>query len=122
MTVTRFDFLHALAERLHASADARIVYGDRVQAGHKTIIPVARVAYGFGGGYESGGAAAAADGTTRGEGGGGGIMVTPVGVVEVTAEATRFVPLGGSPPSRLVMLGLFVLGVVVGRISAGRGK
>lgn len=66
------------------------VFGEPVTAQGKTVIPVARIAYGFGGGSGKRGAEAHPD---EGGGGGGGVMATPLGVFEVTAGETRFIPL-----------------------------
>ncbi len=91
------DILKSISERLHSTATVRAVYGDPVTAGAKTIIPVARVRYGFGGGFGEGRTPANHD-TPDGEyaeggggGGGGGVEVIPVGMIEITQEETRFV-------------------------------
>jgi uncharacterized spore protein YtfJ len=99
------NFLENLATRLGQSATAKNVYGEPVIAGNKTIIPVAQIIYGFGGGYgyshkpkkfqtqenitnqddvknKSGG----------GLGAGGGIIARPKGVYEISNKCTRFIP------------------------------
>jgi len=83
--------LEALAERLQATG-VRTIFGEPISAEGRTIIPVARVAYGFGSG---GGVAAAhperaSDVKGEGAGGGGGVRAVPAGVVEITREQTRF--------------------------------
>jgi uncharacterized spore protein YtfJ len=106
-------FLETLADKLQTSASVRTVFGEPIHALGKVIIPVARVAYGFGGGHgeakpSSGeGSAAHTKLDSRGGGGGGGVSVVPIGVVEVTGEATRFIPLRGK---RLRLLGAFLGG------------
>jgi uncharacterized spore protein YtfJ len=127
-----------VVESLRKRGTVDTVFGDPVVTGEKTVIPVARVAYGFGGGYGSGtdsagdeGVAAAGGGTdhTRdpaeregeGVGVGGGIQVTPVGVVEITAESTRFVGVGDRRRALVVAMSAFALGVLVGR-RRGRGR
>ena len=45
------NFLETLATRLGQTATVKNVYGEPIIAGDKTIIPVALVMYGFGGGY-----------------------------------------------------------------------
>ena len=42
--------LQSIADKVRSSASVKSVYGEPVEAEGKTIIPVARVAYGFGGG------------------------------------------------------------------------
>lgn len=67
---------------------ARMIYGEPVTLEGKTILPVAQIRYGFGGG--SGRRKNAAE---QGHGGGGGLIAKPVGVVEITAGQTRFLPI-----------------------------
>ena len=96
------NFLEKLASQFGQNASVRNVYGDAVVAGDKTIIPVARVAYGLGGGYGHGfrkNKPSATDeqaGNTgpdgEGAGGGGGMYAKPYGVYEVTAVSTKFIP------------------------------
>jgi uncharacterized spore protein YtfJ len=50
-----------------------------------TVIPVARVRWGFGGGSGSG-----RDGTGEGSGGGGGVIASPVGYLEVKDGRAKF--------------------------------
>jgi uncharacterized spore protein YtfJ len=109
-------FLEALSERLRSSANVKTIYGDPLQAEGKTIIPVARIAYGLGGGYgemkttdENG----HTEEKPEGEGGGGGIIVTPVGVIEVSREKVKFIPL---QRSKVMLAAGFLVGFVLGRI------
>jgi uncharacterized spore protein YtfJ len=110
-------FLQPLLERMHSTANAETVFGPSRQERGRTIVPVARVAYGLGGG--AGSAASKKrkhDGDPQpdeGAGGGGGITVTPVGVLEVTDSGTRFVPL---TVSRVVTASVFLAGILVGTI------
>jgi uncharacterized spore protein YtfJ len=84
-------------ERMRESFNVKTAYGEPREAHGRTIIPVARVGYGFGAGFGSGGknkddkATYAEEG--EGGGGGGGGAVIPVGVVEISAEGTRFIPI-----------------------------
>ena len=72
------DTLTKITDRLQLSATTKTVYGDPVSAEGRTLVPVARVRYGFG----AGGGANSGDG--GGEGSGGGVEVTPIGLVEIT--------------------------------------
>ena len=47
--------LQSLHESLSTRAQVKSVFGEPIIAGDKTIIPVAKIAYGFGGGTGSGG-------------------------------------------------------------------
>lgn len=104
---------HGFVRGLRDSASVGRVYGEPIEIGRTTIVPVARVAYGFGGGFGSGGEET--DEAGHGGGGGGGMRAAPVGVVEVTDEGTRFVRFASW--RRLVLaagIGV-VLGVLFGR-------
>jgi uncharacterized spore protein YtfJ len=96
-----FSFVESLS-----NAGVRAVYGDPITVDSRTVIPVARVAYGFGGGND------ADSGET---GGGGGVVATPVGTLELTASETRFVPL--RPSRRLLAAGVAgaLAGYLLGR-------
>jgi len=99
------ELIATISERLKAAADVKVVYGEPQVIEGKTIIPVAVASYGFGAG--SGGGKQG----TGGGGGGGGMRVKPVGVVEITAERTRFIPI--VDVNRLATLGLIALVVVL---------
>ena len=94
-----------LASQFSQSASVKNVFGEPVQVGEKTIIPVAQVAYGLGGGHGKGrkkpGKKMNAEPGTQpedndvvGEGGGvgGGIYARPKRVYEITPACTRFIP------------------------------
>ena len=102
--------MDSVIERIHESANVSSVYGDAIERSGKTIVPVARVAYGFGGGFGRGDEEE--DG--KGGGGGGGVSASPLGVLEITDEDTRFVRYG-QPKKWLGALGLgLLIGVVIG--------
>ncbi|HVP05712.1 MAG TPA: spore germination protein GerW family protein [Dehalococcoidia bacterium] len=89
-----------ILDRIRATARVELVYGEERRVGEKTIIPVAAIAYAFGGGAGAGVEAArhnghSEDGGSVGGGGGGGgsVRVQPVGVLEVTEDGTRLVPI-----------------------------
>jgi len=109
--------LQSLHENLAGRAQVKSVFGDAVTAGEKTIIPVAKIAYGFGAGAGTGGM-----GETRpkgeGGGGGGGVRAVPVGVFEVSARETRFVPIH----DRKKTVGTLLLGAVLGLLFAKRKR
>jgi uncharacterized spore protein YtfJ len=96
------ELVATITERLKASADVKIVYGEPQVVEGKTIIPVAVASYGFGAGVGTQG---------EGSGGGGGLRVKPVGVLEITAERTRFIPV--IDVNRLATLGLIALVVIL---------
>jgi uncharacterized spore protein YtfJ len=119
--------LTSMVESLRENAAVETVYGEPVQGDGVTVVPVARVAYGFGGGYGSsagtgtdGGSESAPedDRATDSEGGGlgGGLVAAPVGVVEVSRDGARFVRFG----DRKRAVGAFLLGIALGSLLGRR--
>jgi len=101
-----------IAERLKNSARVDIVYGEERKIGDKTIIPIAVVAYAFGGGA-GGGVAPHENGASSmtsggGGGGGGGVRVQPVAVLEVTGDDTRVLPV--LDWTRIITTGMTIFG------------
>ena len=84
--------LQSLKESVLGQASVKAVYGEPISAQGKTIIPVAKIMYGYGAGAGTGGVG---ESSARGEGGGGGggVRAVPVGVIEVSDQQTRFVPI-----------------------------
>jgi uncharacterized spore protein YtfJ len=83
--------IERLAELIGAKAGVRAVFGEPVQQGGVTVIPVARVRWGFGGG--GGRSEAVADGPASGSGGGGGVAADPIGYVEIGSDGATFRPI-----------------------------
>ncbi len=111
-----------LLERIKGSAKVEVVYGEPREIGEKTIIPVAAVAYGFGAGAGAGPGGLGGDGASGGSGGGGGgVRVQPVGVLEVTPDETRLVPV--LDWTRIITTGLTFFGLwMIVRALRGRRK
>lgn len=84
--VARGAFIERLAERFGERAQASAVFGEPVERGGVTVIPVAKASWGVGGG--SGEKAA-----ERGMGGGGGMSVSPIGYIEVRDTGAEFKPI-----------------------------
>jgi uncharacterized spore protein YtfJ len=104
--------VNSILDRIRATARVELVYGEERKIGEKTIIPVAAVAYTFGGGAGSGPAHNGHSEDAAGVGGGGGggsVRVQPVGVLEVTEDETRLVPI--LDWTRIITTGLTVVGV-----------
>ena len=89
------DIFKGITEKLQTTASVETVYGEPIVADGKTIIPVARVRYGFGGGFgdanDDGSSAENGRPGGSGGGGGGGVEVTPIGIIEVTPGDTRYI-------------------------------
>lgn len=78
-----------LADKVGAHAGARLVFGDPVERDGVTVIPVAKVRYGFGAGGGSG-TDEAGESSGSGGGGGGGVSASPVGYIEVRDGSATF--------------------------------
>lgn len=85
-------FLADLAERVGARANVQAVFGEPVERGGLTVIPVAKVRWGFGGGSGSGKNEDKHESGT-GSGGGGGAQATPVGYIEIADGVAGFRPI-----------------------------
>jgi uncharacterized spore protein YtfJ len=111
------ELLQGLAERVSASASVKIVYGDPVVVGNRTVIPAARVRYGFGGG---GGRPKGDESTGGGGGGGGRASASPCGALEITPEGTRFLAFDDRGSTGAALALGFVLGAAVVALFARR--
>jgi uncharacterized spore protein YtfJ len=121
------DVLNAITERLHSTAHVKTIYGEPIVAEGKTIIPVAEVKYGFGGGGGQQGGTSNLEGrpaieaagagnqseTRNGMGGGGGISVRPLGVVEVSSNGTRYISFREGRKIALSLLAGGLIGMMV---------
>jgi len=101
--------LQSLKESVLGQASVKAIYGEPISAQGKTIIPVAKIMYGYGAGAGTGGVG---DTSARGEGGGGGggVRAVPVGVIEVSNQPTRFVPI----TDRRKLTGAVLAGIGIG--------
>lgn len=102
-------FVERLAERIGAKVNVRTVFGEPVERDGITVIPVAKVRWGFGGGAGTGpmavgpglegdGAAANVKQST-GQGGGGGATADPIGWLEIGPDGAVFKPIVPAMPS-----------------------
>ena len=109
--------LQSLKEGILTQASVKSIYGDPISAEGKTIIPVAKIMYGYGAGAGTGGVG---DTQARGEGGGGGggVRAIPVGVIEVSSQPTRFVPIS----DRKKLAGVAVAGLFMGMLFGFRRR
>jgi uncharacterized spore protein YtfJ len=105
--------LQSLKESIVGQVGSKAIYGEPVSAAGKTVIPVAKLMYGYGGGAGTHGAG---NSNLQGEGGGGGAWVRaiPVGVIEISDQQTRFIPI----TSRKKLTGAVIAGILLG-ISLG---
>jgi len=94
--------LQAIGERLQTGSTVKAVYGDPITAGDRTVIPIARVRFGFGAGGRK----------LEGGGGGGGVRADPAGVIEISPAGTTFIAF---PDYRRLAVA-FALGIVIGKL------
>lgn len=109
------DIFRNITDKLQTSASIKTVYGEPVTAEGKTLIPVARVRYGFGAG---GGTGPVPDQAVGATGGGGGVEITPVGIIEITSGETRYISFEGH--RRIVRI--LVIGAVTALLLLRRRK
>ena len=88
------EMLEKIGASLGSSATVKSVFGEPIHAEGKTVVPVAKVAYGFGAGGGRGPAKhnGGSGEQPEGGGGGGGVRAFPAGALEITHAGTRFVP------------------------------
>jgi uncharacterized spore protein YtfJ len=91
MHMNATDLLQKISDTLGSTATVKAVFGDPIHANGKIVVPVAKVAYGFGGGFGTGKDGPHVDRQEEG-GGGGGVCAYPAGALEITDSGTRFVP------------------------------
>ncbi len=101
--------LQSLKESIFSQVGVKAIYGEPISAQGKTVIPVAKLMYGYGAGAGTGGVG---NSSAQGEGGGGGagVRAVPVGVIEVSDQQTRFVPI----TSRKKLAGAVLAGILLG--------
>jgi MYXO-CTERM domain-containing protein len=109
--------LQSLKDSILSQANVKTIYGEPIAAHGKTVIPVAKIMYGYGAGAGTGGVG---DSSARGEdgGGGGGVRAVPVGVIEVSDQPTRFVPI--TDPKKLA--GAVLAGIGLGMLLSWRRR
>ena len=112
-------YFQSIIDRLQGSATVKMVYGDPITAEGKTLIPVAKIGYCFAIGMGPATARKEGEKGTEGKetgGTGGGFRAKPLGVIEVTKEETRFIPID----DRGKLAGALLFGLFLGVIMAGR--
>ncbi len=111
-------FLESLADRIGARAGVQAVFGEPIQRGELTVVPVARVRWFFGGGSGSGGDPTGAGATSSGSGGGGGVAADPLGHLEIRPSGASFQPIVQPYPSPLFVLASSVAAALILRALA----
>jgi uncharacterized spore protein YtfJ len=114
--VSTVSVIQEFVESLRSTATVKSVFGEPIQMEGKTVVPIAKVAYGFGGGFgthpKSG--ESHRDEKQEGCGGGGGVKAFPAGALEITPSRTIFVPLHDALRDSGLLLAGFAAGALVG--------
>jgi len=97
--------IEAVRDNLVSHSDVKRLFGEPITTQGKTIIQVAKVAYGFGVG-----AGNARGQDNAGGGGGGGVHASPLGVIEITPERTRFISISDRKKLAAVALASVLFG------------
>jgi uncharacterized spore protein YtfJ len=121
-------FVERMAERVGGKASVRAVFGDPIERDGITVIPVAKVRWGFGGGAGRGPIAVGPgiDGGApqvslsedsgqagAGSGGGGGVTADPIGYLEIGPDGANFRPITPAMPSPGFLLASGVTAMLV---------
>jgi hypothetical protein len=105
-----------LAELIGARAGVQAVFGEAVRHDNLTVIPVAKVRWGFGVG--GGSADGPESGPASGSGGGGGVAADPIGYVEIGPQEAVFRPIREPYPSPLFLFASGLTAAIVIRALA----
>lgn len=114
------ELVQKLGDTLGATASVKSVFGDAIQANGRTIVPVARVRYGFGGGFGAGKNPRHEGQEGEGAGGGGGVQATPAGVLEITDAGAKFTPFADRRRDLGMVLAALAAGATLGMLIARR--
>jgi uncharacterized spore protein YtfJ len=121
-------FVERMAERIGGKASVRAVFGDPIERDGITVIPVAKVRWGFGGGAGRGPIAMGPgiEGQApevslsedmrqsgAGSGGGGGVTADPIGYLEIGPDGANFRPITPVMPSPGFLLAAGVTAMLV---------
>lgn len=114
-------FLGSLGDRIGKHATVRNVFGDPIHHGDRTVIPVARIGYGFGGGIDrepaqdKSGEMSKMGEMTGKSGGGGGLGATPAGALEIGPEGAHFIAFGSWKKTAAALLIGLAAGLLIGQ-------
>jgi uncharacterized spore protein YtfJ len=113
--------LEKLVEKVGGKASVQAVFGDPIVRNGTTVVPVAKVRWGFGGGAGTGTSPSDAAGgvsSGSGTGGGGGVTAEPIGYLEIDDEGASFKPIAAAYPSPIFLLAAGFAGALIIRAIA----
>lgn len=108
-----------IADVIAHSAEARLVFGEPIVRGGVTIVPVARMRFGLGGGGGTKAGDKEVPAAGQGQGGGGGLVATPAGFLIIRGDDVSYRPI--RDPQRLSVL-VLAAGVGVALVLRGLAK
>jgi uncharacterized spore protein YtfJ len=105
--------IEKMVDRIGGRAGVETAFGQPIERGQTTLVPVARVRWGFGAG--SGSAAEEPERATQGggTGAGGAVGVEPIGYLELKAEGVEFRRIAAPFPSPFFLLAAGFAGMLV---------
>lgn len=109
------NLMQKIADRFGQHASVKAVFGDAIETQGKTVIPVACVAMGMGGGHGRKAGQNNEANMPEGEGAGGGLMTTAKGVYEITGKCTRFIPANANMQYIAIAVFAYLVGRLIGR-------
>jgi uncharacterized spore protein YtfJ len=105
--------LERMAGALGGRATVGAVYGEPIERGDVTVIPVASFGFGFGGGA---GVGLKAGERAQGGGGGGGATAKPIGYIEISGGTAVYKPIRDPMVDILLPLALALTGAAAPRV------
>jgi uncharacterized spore protein YtfJ len=108
------EVLGCLAERLGSQASVSAVFGSPVDREGITIIPVARVGFGYGGGAGNG--RRHSEIAQSGGGGGGVSLASPAGYIKIKDGNAEFTPIRDPLVAVVLPLAMFFAGLAAPRV------
>jgi len=109
------DRFNKLVNSLGGTATASAVFGDPVEKGGVTIVPVARVRYGVGGGFGRGPGKKKRDEAASdqvGYGQGGGVQASPIGYIEISGGEAEYKRIVDPVRPMIVLMAFPLVGVL----------
>jgi uncharacterized spore protein YtfJ len=112
--------LKRISQTVTDHATVTKVFGEPIERNGVTVIPVARVYFGFGGG--AGGGSSPDQGEGSGSGGGGGGRVRPVGYIEMRDGAAQFKRITDSADVLVLAAAASLTALAFGRLLSKRTR
>jgi uncharacterized spore protein YtfJ len=109
----------SIIDRLRASVSMKDVYGEPMEIGGKTIVPIANIAFGYGAGGGEGRSKKQEEGEPNegsGMGGGGWARAKPVAILEISEGRTRIIPvIEFTKVAMMAIAGAIVIAIITRR-------